>query len=344
MVRPRKKNEQKASARGHDIIVIGCSAGGVETLPKLLARFPKGTPAAFFVVMHVNPVGESFLPRILGRATQLPAHHARDGEQIASGRIYVAPPDHHRLLVNGKIVLSVGPKENRHRPAVDPLFRSAAVQFTSRVIGVILSGAMDDGTAGLQAVKRCGGITVVQHPDDALASGMPLSALRSVSVDHCLPVKGMGTLLRKLIQTAPGPSKSPGCDKTSIELINTWGTMSQKSMEEQFGPPSGFVCPECNGPIWQVEDGRVTQFRCLVGHAYSPESFVADEGAAVERALWVAVKILQERADLLNRLAGKAAEVGQSITSSSFKSKAEECQAHSEAVRGILKRFENSKR
>jgi len=324
---------------GHDIVVIGCSAGGVEALPKLLGRLPRTTKAAFFVVMHVGAMKESYLPRIIGRASKLPVAHAEDGEAIEPGKIYVAPPDHHLLLTESAVKLGHGPKENRHRPAVDPLFRSAAQFFGPRVIGVILTGSLDDGTAGLQAVKKCGGIAVVQHPEDALASGMPLSALQYVQVDHVVKLDKMSSLLARLIKQSPGNSAQPGCHEEA-STINQGETMSQNEMEQKFGPPSGFICPECSGPVWEVEDGNHSQFRCLVGHIFSPESFVAEEAVAVERALWVAVKTLQERSDLLRRLANKASGMAQSLSAASFREKAEESESHAEVIRGILRRFE----
>lgn len=324
--------------QGHDIVVVGCSAGGVEILPKLFSRIPRASKAAFFVVMHVGASSESYLPRIISRHSKMPAAHAEDGEAIEPGKIYVAPPDCHLLLGEKSVTLWHGPKENRHRPAVDPLFRSAAEHFGSRVIGVILSGSLDDGTSGLHAIKRCGGLTIVQHPEDAIAPGMPLSALRYVQVDHVVTLARMSSLLIRLIKKAPGEPSVPGCHEEA-STFNQGKTMSQDEMGQKYGPPSGYICPECNGPIWQVEEGSHTQFRCLVGHAYSPESFIAEEGVAAERALWVAVKTLQERADLLRKLATKSMEMGQAISASSFREKAEESEKNADIIRTILKRF-----
>jgi two-component system chemotaxis response regulator CheB len=326
---------------GHDIVVIGCSAGGVEALPMLLGKLPRDTPAAFFVVMHVSAMTESYLPKIVGRHTKMPCMHAQDGEAIVQGKIYFAPPDRHLLLTEDKVVLGHGPKENRHRPAVDPLFRSAAQHFGSRVIGVILTGSLDDGTAGLQAVKRCGGLAVVQHPEDALAPGMPLSAVQYVAADHVVPLAKMGPLLKKLVSEERGETASAGCHE-SADTYNQGATMTQQEMEAQFGPPSALICPECNGPIWETVEGKHSQFRCLVGHIFSPESFVAEEAVAVERALWVAVKTLQERSDLLRNLAGKATAMGQTISAASFREKAQESHNHAEVIRDILKRFDGA--
>lgn len=291
--------------------------------------------------MHVSAMTESYLPRIIGRYSKMPSVHAVDGEVFTPGKIYVAPPDRHLMVEDDKITLSHGPKENRHRPAVDPLFRSAAQHFGSRVIGVILTGSLDDGTAGLQAIKRCGGLAVVQHPEDALAPGMPMSAVQYVSVDHVVTLAKMPALLKQLIGEAPGDPASVGCHEDA-ETYNQDITMSQHEMEKKFGAPAGLICPECQGPIWEVMEGKHSQFRCLVGHIFSPESFVAEEAAAVERALWVAVKTLQERSDLLGKLADKAANIGQSISAAGFGDKAQESKSHADVIRDILKRFESS--
>jgi Chemotaxis response regulator containing a CheY-like receiver domain and a methylesterase domain len=187
-----------ADVKGHDIIVIGASMGGIETLSNLVAQFPEDLPAAIFIVVHIAPNGPGVLAQILDRTGPLTAKLAENGESIRHGRIYVAPPDHHLLVKQGFIRVTRGPRENRSRPAIDPLFRSAAVAYGSRVIGVILTGFQNDGTAGLITIKRCGGVAVVQEPKDALALDMPQSALDSVEVDHCLAVSGMGAVLDRL--------------------------------------------------------------------------------------------------------------------------------------------------
>ena len=183
---------------GRDIIVIGASAGGVEALSQLARHLPADLPAAVFVVLHVPPYSPGLLPRILSRSRTLPASHPADGEAIRNGRITIAPPDHHLLLEGGRIRLTRGPRENGHRPAVDPLFRTAACSFGPRVVGVVLSGTLDDGTAGLAAIKQRDGVAVVQDPDEALYTGMPRSAMESVAVDYCLPINGIAELLVRL--------------------------------------------------------------------------------------------------------------------------------------------------
>jgi two-component system chemotaxis response regulator CheB len=163
-----------------DIIVIGTSAGGMETLIELFSRLPKKLAASIFVVCHISPYSSGVLPKVISRAGSLPAAHPTDREPIKPGQVYVAPPDHHLLIEDSVVRVTQGPKENRFRPAVDPLFRSAAYAYGPRVIGVILTGSLDDGTAGLWAVKERGGLAVVQDPDEALFDSMPLSALNNV--------------------------------------------------------------------------------------------------------------------------------------------------------------------
>jgi two-component system, chemotaxis family, protein-glutamate methylesterase/glutaminase len=268
----------------HDIVVVGASAGGVEALAALARSLPADLPAAVFVVLHVPSTGSSALPDILSRHGPLPAAHVKDGEPIENGRIYVAPPDHHVLLRTGHVHLSRGPRENGHRPAVDPLFRSAAHQYASRVIGVVLSGALDDGTAGLTAVKSRGGLAVVQEPGDALYPGMPDSALEHVRVDHVVPTADMGALLARI--TAEPSPEAPGSAPDHMEVEVQVEGFSLEAMEgERPGRPSGFSCPDCNGVLWEIQDGQLQRFRCRVGHAWSPESLLTQQSEALEAAL-----------------------------------------------------------
>jgi two-component system, chemotaxis family, protein-glutamate methylesterase/glutaminase len=268
----------------HDIVVVGASAGGVEALVELARSLPPDLPAAVFVVLHVPSTGTSALPDILGRHGRLPAAHAKDGEPIEPGRIYVAPPDHHLLLRTGHVHLARGPRENGHRPAVDSLFRSAAREYAARVIGVVLSGALDDGTAGLAAVRARGGPTVVQEPADALFAGMPGSAIEQVGVDHVLPAAAMGPLLARLtLEPAAAAAPQPAPDGMKVEVAVEG--FSLEAMEGGHpGTPSGFSCPDCNGVLWEIQDGQLQRFRCRVGHAWSPESLLTQQSEAQQAA------------------------------------------------------------
>lgn len=267
---------------GHDIIVIGASAGGVETLTKLMHDLPTDMPAALFVVLHMPTHGTSALPAILNRAGALPAVHPHDGDPILHGRIYIAPPDYHLLIEHDTIRLSRGPRENRHRPAVDPLFRTAARFYNRRVVGVILSGTLDDGTAGLQAIKMRGGIAVVQDPEGALYPGMPKSAIENVQTDYVLPIHNIAPMLVRLahepIPDLPVPTTS---DDLEFEVEMAEFDMDAIESDERPGTPSQYACPTCGGILWELHDGRLLRFRCRVGHAFSAQSLMAEQSDGV---------------------------------------------------------------
>jgi two-component system chemotaxis response regulator CheB len=286
---------------GHDIIVIGASSGGVEVLSNLASRLPASLPAALFVVLHVRPDAPSLLPAILNRAGALPAAHAVDGEPIRTGRIYVAPPGKQIYLHKRRVAVELGPRENMHRPAIDPLFRTAAHLHGSRVIGVIVSGALDDGTAGLQAVKEACGIAVVQDPADAGCASMPAHAMARVAVDHCVKAVDLASLLVHLVGVpAPNPSARMQVPLETFEEVV--GTPERAVI----GVESGLTCPECSGILREVREGDVLRFRCRVGHAYTSQTMLEAQGEAVEKALWTAVRSLEERSILIGKLAENA--------------------------------------
>jgi two-component system chemotaxis response regulator CheB len=322
-----------------DIIVVGASAGGVETLMRLFKPLQPDLPAAFFVVMHVSAQTRSLLPDLLTRAGHIPARHAIDQEQIEHGRIYVAPPDYHLLIEDGRIRLSHGPKENRHRPAIDPLFRTAAEQHGGKAIGIILSGTMDDGSTGLKEIKRHGGLAMVQDPDEALYPDMPRNACAVTRPDFCLPVAEIGstlpTLIRKPVKEGVmrNGSKDRGM-KPEDKRIKT-----AKEVGRELGSPSGFVCPECNGPLWAMQDGKVLHYRCLVGHAYAPQNLFAAQTAEVERALWIALRTLEERVELQRQLSERAKKHKRSFATRQFLSKSQENARHARIIRRVLEKL-----
>jgi two-component system chemotaxis response regulator CheB len=287
-----------------DLIVVGASAGGVEALETLVAGLPADLPAAVIVVLHLAPGTPSVLPRILARAGPLPAVHARDGEPYETGRIYVAPPDHHLLVRDGRLRLIGGARENLHRPAVDPLFRSAAVARGPRVIGVVLTGALDDGTAGLSAVKRCGGVAVVQDPRDASYPSMPANALKNVAVDHCIPVSEMAGLLARLAGEAVTGPAPPAPAAIQAEDCMIERQQDDEQVLDEIGSRSTITCPECSGTLWELSDDPV-QFRCHVGHAYSPRTLMAQHTRRLEDALWAAIRSFEESASLSERVAAR---------------------------------------
>lgn len=318
-----------------DIIVIGASAGGVEALSTLVADLPPALPAAVFVVLHLSR-GRSVLPEILTRAGRLPAMHPNDGDPIVQGRIYVGRPDHHLTVDRGIIRIVHGPTENGYRPAIDPMFRSAARAYGNRVIGVILTGALDDGTAGLAAVKEAGGIAVVQDPDDAFASSMPRSARAFVAVDHVLPVRQIGALLGRLVGEELGaPAHGDGLHLEAIETDLGPPNIAIDATDRP-GKVSVFTCPECHGTLWESEQRGIVRFRCRVGHVYSPESMLEAQTDSVDRALWVALRSLEERAALTHRLSERARSHNHIRVAKTFQERADAADEHAALIRDLL--------
>jgi two-component system chemotaxis response regulator CheB len=278
----------------HDIVVIGASAGGIEVLLDLAAELPKSLPASLFVVIHTAPGFASTLPDVLSHRGPLEAVHPVHGARIEAGRIYVAPPDSHLLVRPGRVEVVRGPKENGHRPAVDPLFRSASWAYGPRVVGVVLSGYLDCGTAGMMSVKARGGVAVVQDPATAVAPGMPGSVMARVEVDHVVKPAELPGLLARLAETgAPAQGRRKGAN----------GVPALDAMEGRVtGSPVELVCPDCQGVLTQAEVAGFRRFRCHVGHAFSLESLVDAQSEEVERAMWAAVRSLEEGAALSGRL------------------------------------------
>lgn len=327
-----------------DIVTIGASAGGVEALMTIVKALPANLQAAIFVVLHMPPDGFSVLPSLLGRAGPLPAAHPEDGDPVRRGQIYVAPPDHHLMLHDGQVLVVHGPRENRHRPSVDPLMRSAAQFYGPRAIGVILSGSLDDGTAGLLALKHRGGIAIVQDPNDALFPGMPTSALRNVDVDHCLPLSSIGPTIARLVTESSDETEATGMSMSSrddrLDYENRVSAADQRAIEQDDKPgnPSPFACPDCGGVLWEVENASMLRFRCRVGHAYSVESLLASQTDNLEGALWSAMRALEEKASLTKRLADRATEQSQHGAAKRFAEKSAEAEEHAAAIRNVLVR------
>jgi two-component system chemotaxis response regulator CheB len=317
------------------MIVIGASAGGVEALKHLVSLLPADLPAAVFVVLHVPAHGNSALPYILTRAGLLQAVHPKDGQAIQKGRIYIAPPDTHLLIKQGYITLSRGPKENGHRPAVDPLFRSAARTYGSRVVGVVLSGSLDDGTAGLIAVNMRHGVTVVQNPEEAMYSGMPISAIENANPDYILPITEIAALLTALandpIEEPPESTNPPDIDK-EVEIAE------MTTSEPPSGTPATLACPECGGTLWEVQDGELIRFRCRVGHAFTAQTLLAEQGEQLEDAFWVALRALEESASLARRMADRARMRNQPHVAAAFEEQAESAKARADLVRQVLQK------
>jgi len=339
---PLKSEENKMTAQ--NVFVIGASAGGVVALKRLVGALSPDLPAAIFVVLHVRSDTESLLPRILNSSGPLKAAHAVDDQIIENSKIYIAPPDHHLVLEKDRVRLTRGPKENRHRPAVDVLFRSAARAYGEQVVGVVLTGFLDDGTAGLMSIKLRGGVAVIQDPADAQYPAMPRSALENVDVDYCMPLDEIGPLIVQLAGTPNGADeiKDQGMDesaKEEVEIKSVTNGANEMKVEEQLdaiGKPSHLSCPECGGILWEIEEGRLVRFRCHVGHAFSPASLAQDQSESIERALWGAVRALKEKAILNRNISDRARGRGDRATAASFEEYANESEEYSNSLRRLM--------
>ncbi len=325
-------------AAAHDIVVIGASAGGVEALSQIVQQLPSGFPAAVFVTLHFPANAISVLPSILGRAGNLPVEHASDHQRIVHGRVYVAPPDHHLLLFPGVLRVVRGPKENGNRPAVDPMFRSAAVAYGSRVIGIVLTGNLDDGTAGLLAIKRRGGTTIVQDPADALFPAMPASALEHVDVDHIVNLDELPSLLCQLV-VRPTAAGEAGPVTKSENQENAYSAMDLRvieSPEEHPGQPSAFSCPDCGGVLWQIDDGDLVRYRCRIGHGWTTDGLANEQIDTLDAALWTALRALEESAALSHQLAQRLERRGNAALVERYLENARTARQRAALVRQVL--------
>jgi len=325
------------------MIVIGASAGGVETLIQLCKNLPVGLPVTICIAIHLPSTTPSVLPHILSRAGQIPAVHPNNGEIIRTGVIYVAPSDFHLEISLGNLHLSHGPAENGNRPSIDVMFRSAAESYGSRVTGIVLSGMLSDGTLGLQAIHEAGGTTIVQDPDDALFPSMPLSALRSVRVDAVLP---LSEIAREIIRQAGTPvepeAAMPPLETNPDSAVNPHPVEMAKRDLMAFrngkdsSPRTLITCPACGGVLWELREGDQLFYYCQTGHRYSLESVFGEQTNGVENALWAAVRALEERAALTHRLAEKSAIKGSQRSYRQFLLAAEKADQDAQIIRQIL--------
>ena len=332
-----------------DVIVVGASAGGVEVLRTLTAGLPRDLDAAVLVVLHIAPSSPSVLPGLLQRGCALPVAFPEDGDALTRGRVYVAPPDHHLVVESGRVRLTRAPRENHSRPAIDPLFRSAALAYGRRVIGAILSGRLDDGTAGLWAVKDRGGTAVVQDPEDALHPDMPRNALQYTAADHVVRADELAPLLVRLVQEPLSAVSDP---PASPELELEVGiAMEERALQQgvmTLGPVSSYTCPECHGVLVRVGDGGIPRFRCHTGHAYALDSLLASLTETVEQTLWNALRAVEESVMLLREAAGhRGPDLDASSPSGTaraidprFEQKAREAEARADMIRRAVLRHQ----
>jgi two-component system chemotaxis response regulator CheB len=320
-----------------DILAIGTSVGGFDALRFLASEFPRDLPASILVVIHL-PVGiESHLDALLTQAGPLAASFARNGEAMERGRIYIAPPACHLLVDGDRLGLGHGPRENYARPAIDPLFRSAAVCCGHRTTGVVLTGTMGDGAAGLQALKECGGLTVVQDPSDAAFAEMPATALRLAKPDHVAALRAMPELLVQLVKRPAGPAvQTPERLKTEVDIARN-GHSSMSTMD-RIGRRSVMSCPDCNGVLWEIDEDDVVRYRCHVGHAYTAELLSLSLDDNLRRALGSALRALDERIALARKLHQQASDSGHRLLAESWARKLREAEGEAKILRDSARR------
>lgn len=313
-----------------DIIVIGASAGGVEALSSIVAQLDRDLQAAVFVVLHLPASYRSYLPGILDRAGPLLAENAEDGADIEYGRIYIAPPDFHLLLSGGSMHVARGPRVNRSRPSVDLLFQSASAAMGPRVIGVVASGMLDDGTRGLATIKRRGGATIVQSPDDASFSAMPRNAMAAAEVDHVLPAAEIGTFLNRLVAD-PLEEKEMVHESQPNDMLDA--SNGDGSNRRDISP---YTCPDCNGTLWEIEEGALIHYQCRVGHSFTPSALIASQVDEVENLLWAALRAMEERESMYKMMEEKSRAAGNPLRITRMQQKLKTNSQNAELVRRIL--------
>jgi two-component system, chemotaxis family, protein-glutamate methylesterase/glutaminase len=319
------------------VVVAGASAGGVEALVALVRSLPPDFPHAVLVVLHVAPAGTSVLPAILARACNLPVASPADGERLRRGHVYVAPPDRHLVLDDSRLRLSEAPRENGHRPAIDPTMRSAAAVYGGGAIGIVLSGARDDGTAGMMAIKAGGGMALVQDPDEALYPTMPLSAIAHVTPDAVLPVAQMAAwILEHGPGTEPMKGEAAMNDDTGELRLAAVEDGHDRSPRSAVGKGTRYTCPDCGGVLFERHEGHLERFECSVGHIFSIESLSSAQAEALENALWAAVRSLEDRATLLQRLAGRARANGNGRSAAAFDRQAADALDRAATIRDAI--------
>ncbi len=315
-----------------DIVVIGGSSGATAPLKTMLGALAPDLPAALFVALHLPARSIGMLATVASAAGPLPVHQAEDGMPILPGNIYLAVPDHHLILDNGRMRLGRGPRENMARPAIDPLFRSAAISYGPRVIGVILSGLLSDGAAGLEAIKRCGGVAVVQDPDDAIADEMPRSAIRAAKVDVTLPSARLGDVLSDLVREPPGwPVPVPPDIRLEVDIAA--GERVDSEVIRRIGDPAALTCPSCGGVMNGIRGSKPLRFRCQVGHAMTADVMAKQQENAVDEALRVALRVIEERAELVARMAQEGRNSARPAIAETYSERAAEYRKYAETIR-----------
>ena len=331
----------------HHVIAIGTSAGGIQALRTVVQKLPQDFPGSIHIVQHLSNETPSNLTSVLAKVSKLPVAFAKDGEPIESGRIYLAPPDFHFVLELGRIRIIRGPRENRMRPAIDPLFRTAAVAYRSYATGVVLTGMLDDGTAGLQAIKACGGMAIVQDPNEAKYNSMPKSAIANVKVDRVVALDDIAEVLIERVKQKPAIVEEIPPDLL-LEAPITVKAITDPTTMQQIGKPVAHACPSCGGPLWQLGNNGKTdkeyedrdsllRYRCHVGHAFTSRNLLEEQNKATEKALWIALRTLEERGRLLKQMSERYARGGSDALAKIHQERATEALESSTLVRDLIR-------
>ncbi len=314
-----------------DIVLIGGSTGSSAVLKAVMAQLPPNLPASLFISTHVPTDSPGYLSEMLSHCGTLPVTQAVDGQPIERGHVYVAAPDRHLLLMGTTIRLGEGPRENMARPAIDPMFRSGALSFGPRAVGVVLTGLLDDGASGLHAIKACGGTAVVQHPLDAEADQMPLAALQAVEVDHVVAKAALAPLLVALTRDDAGPARRPS-DDVRLEVEIAAGARLGSARLRQIANPSPLSCPDCHGVLSEMRETRPLRYRCQIGHSYTAEALAA-HGDEIDEAIRVAMRVMEERVTLVERMALDARRTGRDAVAELYEARAAEYRRYADTLR-----------
>jgi two-component system, chemotaxis family, protein-glutamate methylesterase/glutaminase len=309
------------------LVVIGASAGGIEALREVLGGLSRNLPAAVLIVLHTSSTGDGLLPQIVGRMTTLPIRSPHDGEAMEAGHIYLAPANFHMTVEDGRLRILQGPRENLNRPAIDPLFRTAVRFYGAQVVGLILSGLLDDGALGLMVVRSSGGQAIVQDPQTALFPGMPRSALAQVPDALVLPLSEIAPAIERL-------ARGDRCARPAQTA--TPASQAEVAGEPRRGHPSAFACPDCGGVLWEMEDNGFLHFRCGVGHAFTPGHLDAQQRGALEGALWSALRALEESASLYRRMAYRALDASRNASGTAFSARADNTERNAQVLKEFL--------
>jgi two-component system chemotaxis response regulator CheB len=315
------------------MVVVGASAGGLNALTALVRQLPRDFPAPVLIVMHISTDATgNVLLNALNNNSELKCVHAVHGAQVKAGYVYLAPSDHHLMVkAGGRLLVTKGAQENRNRPGIDPLFRSAAVTFGNRVTGIILTGYLDDGTAGLIAIQRCGGTCMIQDPEDAEYPDMPKNALNQITPDYCVPVAEMGSVLAKLMTIKPGKQNAAPKD-IRLEAKIAERVLSDLASVNALGEQAPFNCPGCGGVLWRIKEGPFIRYRCHTGHAYTSAALLAEQTGKIEETMWTALRMFEERRNLLTTVANEQ----KGATARSAAERAKLSQVHIDRIRAIL--------